>query len=168
MIWNLGTMLPNEIRLITLTVWVEPWAAAIFTNTVNASSQTADPDPNNLVDTEPTAVGNPTAVTIVSFNAIQSEGYDVDIAWDVASGLGVYAFKVYRTTTNSFDNPDYITSIAWDRARVYTAQDTVPAYGQYWYWLTEHSTSGAEGPPVSSTTITVGPRYKIYLPLVLR
>jgi uncharacterized repeat protein (TIGR01451 family) len=169
LIWNLGTLLVDEVRVITLTVWIEPWAAAIFTNSVRVGSSTPDPTPNDLVATEPTEVGNPTAVTLVSFTADNPSGYEVDLAWDIASGVNVFNFNVYRTPTNEFVNPVLVDQVIWEGApRGYVGADTVAETGDYWYWLTEVFVSGGESPPVSSTSVTVAGRYKIYMPLVLR
>ena len=46
-IWHLGNMDVGEVREIELIVFVEPWAAEMFTNTVSVSSDTEDPNPDN-------------------------------------------------------------------------------------------------------------------------
>jgi uncharacterized repeat protein (TIGR01451 family) len=50
--WNLGTLLPQATRFITVLVQVDPQVTQAFTNTASVSSDTPDPDPRNNRDDE--------------------------------------------------------------------------------------------------------------------
>ncbi len=49
-VWNLGDMQPGEKKVITLTVYVEPWANEIFTNGVSISTDTTEMITSNNED----------------------------------------------------------------------------------------------------------------------
>ena len=53
-IWGVGTLLPGEERVLTLTVQVQLWATQTFTNGVVVGSDTPDDNPGNNQDDEPT------------------------------------------------------------------------------------------------------------------
>jgi len=53
-VWALGTLLPGEERVLTLTVQVQSWVTEPFTNVVVVDSDTEDDNPGNNEDDETT------------------------------------------------------------------------------------------------------------------
>ena len=70
-VWNLGDMQPGEQKVITLTVYVEPWANEFFTNAVSASTDTTEVDYTNNEDDKDTVVPPNTAVTVTDFRLVK-------------------------------------------------------------------------------------------------
>ncbi len=165
-VWNLGNMLVGEVKTITLQVYVEPWASAVFTNSVQAGAATADPVPGNLVASEPTAVGEPTAVTVFGFDGVHLNDLNVALQWELAAGVNLYGFKLYRASENDFASAEVVQFVSASGAGEYRVEDTVPQTGEWWYWLTQVSTSGGESSPLGPVIVAV--EYLAYLPLVLR
>jgi uncharacterized repeat protein (TIGR01451 family) len=64
LVWNLGTLTPNESRSIVITVTVNPDVTAGFTNTVIITTTTPGDDPGNNVDDWPVDVTVPLTAEI--------------------------------------------------------------------------------------------------------
>jgi uncharacterized repeat protein (TIGR01451 family) len=168
--WYLGDMQSGETRLIYLTVFVEPWANDEFTNVTTVSSSTPDPVTSNNSDDEVTTVGYPTAVTITSFQSTGTNGRQVSLNWTLASEVDVFSYNIYRSSSNDINTAEVIHTEPANGSLGYSLMDTVPVDGNYWYWITFVSMSGAES-PVQGTfqvTVTSSGSVKLYLPLVKR
>jgi uncharacterized repeat protein (TIGR01451 family) len=168
--WYLGDMQSGETRLIYLTVFVEPWANDEFTNVTTVSSSTPDPVTSNNSDDEVTTVGYPTAVTITSFQSTGTNGRQVSLNWTLASEVDVFSYNIYRSSSNDINTAEVIHTEPANGSLYYSLMDAVPVDGNYWYWITFVSMSGAES-PVQATfqvTVTSSGSIKLYLPLVKR
>jgi len=168
--WYLGDMQSGEVRLIYLTVFVESWADDQFTNVVTVSSSTPDPNQSNNTDDEITIVGHPTAVTLTSFNSTVMLGRQVSVLWTLASEVDLYAFNIYRSNSDDINTAVLIHTEPANGNLNYSWIDTVPADGNYWYWITFVSMSGAES-PVQGTfqvAVTSNTGFKLFLPIMRR
>jgi uncharacterized repeat protein (TIGR01451 family) len=73
--WSLGTLLPHEVRYLTITTQVQPWVTQTFTNAVVVGSPTPDDNPPNNHHDEPTRPLTPSLALVKSVTPGQAVPY---------------------------------------------------------------------------------------------
>jgi len=108
----------------------------------------------------------PTAATLTSFTVSQPADGKITIAWTTAAEVDVFAYRVYRGTTEDFASSVKVCEVAAigpDSA--YDCVDTVPGTGPYTYWLTEVNSQGKERLVTDANTVGSAVEH-LYLPFI--
>lgn len=114
---------------------------------------------------------SPTAVDLISFNAVQGPGLSVDVRWQTASESDNFGYNLYRSATPDFGNAELIhfepTAVfgGTGPGSAYQFTDTVPDYGVWTYWLEDVDTAGTKT-VAGSRSVTVSPIRPFYLPVI--
>lgn len=126
--------------------------------------------PLGAEDSEAVVVNVPTAAELLYFRIGEVTDRDVRLEWATAVEVDNVGFKLYRAFDSVHADAEqvaYIPSQAQGGGAAYVHVDSVPQYGDWWYWLVDVDTSGQETFQ-GAIGITVDRNLPvIYLPLAL-
>jgi hypothetical protein len=115
---------------------------------------TNTPPPINTPTPTPTATQTPTptptqptAVKLLYFRTAEVDGQQVTLEWATAAEIDHYEFRLYRSAAPDFGQAGLIYSVPSTGnvgGKSYQYSDTLPAEGDWWYWLTDIDTHGQE------------------------
>ncbi|MGQ0603294.1 MAG: SdrD B-like domain-containing protein, partial [Anaerolineales bacterium] len=119
----------------------------------------------------------PTAVTLTSFGITALTDSEVTLAWATAAEVDNFAFALYRSPSNDFDEatlihvePSKIPGGTGSGAQ-YAYVDAIPSPGPWWYWLGDVDTRGRVTLHPAISTLN-GPSgsggNRLFLPVIFR
>jgi len=142
-----------------------------FTSTTNTAivSGAQDEFANPLQEENDAAVISnvPTAVELLYFTVEGASGRSVTLAWATAMEINNLGFYIYRAAVDDFSQAQavgFVPSAVFSAGQGadYTFTDSLPGDGQWYYWLVDVDTGGAQvlSTP-ASVNITV---YALFIP----
>jgi uncharacterized repeat protein (TIGR01451 family) len=142
-VFQLGHLQPNYVNKTTVTITLAPNTprGTNVVNTVNISSTSRDPNPNNNRHTDIDIVPGTNAVVLAELRAERRDG-GVLVSWRTVAEQDNYGFRVYRSRTPDRAGAELITpSIIPGQGRgraegaSYSFFDTAAPEGALYYWL---------------------------------
>jgi hypothetical protein len=113
----------------------------------------------------------PLPVELISFRVKSTTEFTVAVRWDTAAEVNNFGFNLYRATTNQFADAELIhfepSSSTADSGASYSFDDTVPGYGQYWYWLEDIDTEGNVQTRHGPLSVSVSKIRTQFLPMIV-
>lgn len=115
---------------------------------------------------------DPSAVTLTSFTGARSDELTATLNWATAEEIDNFGYNVYRSESDNFAEAELIhfeaTAVFGGNGpgATYQHMDTVPSYGQYYYWLEDVDTEGVKtvhGPVL----VNISRTRSIYIPLIM-
>ncbi|MFN2272982.1 MAG: hypothetical protein ACK2US_19230 [Anaerolineae bacterium] len=159
-----GTFVLTTVFSVTSDITVTANTARV-TGALDASGL-----PLGAEDDDAVVVNVPTAAELLYFRIGEVTGREVRLEWATAVEIDNVGFKLYRAFDSvcaEAEQVAYIPSQAEGGGAVYTHVDSVPQYGDWWYWLVDVDTSGQETFQGAVGTTVERHLPVIYLPLAL-
>jgi len=152
---SLGNISVGGLVLVTINVNASVFSSSTRAiNTATVSADTGDPDLLNNSSTAISTIQSPTAVQLVSFNAIPQAGGGVLLEWKTREEVRNLGFNVYRQDAAGSHrlNPSLIAGSALilrggrpqHAAKTYQWLDPGPASPEVSYWLEDVDLSGVK------------------------
>ncbi len=166
--WELGTLQASETVTITLTVQVQEGVTDSFSNAASVTSETRDITSDNNTSAALTSPEAPTPVELLYFHMKGSSANKVIIQWAAATEVDMYGYRLMRAEEDNLSSAVEVAYVSLDASRTYQVEDAVSEIRQYWYWLIEVNTYGAEKTIASSMVDLNLYRHQVNLPIVRR
>ncbi len=114
----------------------------------------------------------PTSVDVENYRIVSVNNGTVTLGWDVLPASGLLGFELQRADSDAFVNPVtvYSTRDVDPAGGAFTAVDTPPGAGPWWYRLIAVDATGSQSlvGVVSTALNGQGPTRQLFLPAILR
>ena len=169
---SLGSVSVGGLVIVTINVNASVFSSSTnATNTATVSADTGDPDLLNNTSTVISSIQAPTAVQLVSFNAISQGSGGVLLEWKTREEVRNLGFNIYRQDGSGSHrlNPSLIAGSALTlrgghpqhAAKTYQWLDPAPASSGATYWLEDVDLGGVKSQHGPAQVSSVQPATRI-------